>query len=253
MYDGRTDHLVEQMERLLDDRVLRERLCKPYEIATTPLSSPDGGAHGNFYQVPKALDPLTQVKKSIPDVLAIVLCERGSDPAATLRALHAQVHGPSRTLVLREADASAGGAFWFLGRAWIAKAHKGGSESDAHGADLVSLDAVVVLRAGDEPKPNWLHACVTALGSRRNLAFAGTWARTSGPQSRVIAGDLDLAPEAYPFEHGTRTTRAVIRTARNMPLGDLRDPVLAALGEILGEFTSEDLLSRIFSSFCIGK
>ena len=27
----------------------------------------------------------------------------------------------------------------------------------------------------------------------------------------------------------------------------------AALGEITGEFTNDDLLGRIFSSFCIGK
>ena len=48
----------------------------------------------------------------------------------------------------------------------------------------------------------------------------------------MIAGDLDLAPEAYPFEHGTRSTRAVIRTSRGVPLSDLFDPVLAALGEV---------------------
>lgn len=232
VYDGRTDHLVEQMERLLDDGVLRERLCKPYEIATTPLGGGTADLGGIFYQAPKALDPLACPNRSIPGVLAIVLCERASDPAATLRALRAQVHGSSRTLVLREADAAAGGAFWFLGRAWDAKVYANGSEADANGADLTSLDAVVVLRAGDEPRANWLHACVTALGTRRNLAFAGTWARTSGPQNRVIAGDLDLAPEAYPFEHGTRTTRAVIRTTHGLPLGDVFDPVLAGLGEI---------------------
>ena len=232
VYGGRTDHLVEQMERLLDDGVLRERLCKPYEIATTPLGGGMTGSGGNFYQAPKALDPLTHATTAIPEVLAVVVCERGSDGAATLRALQSQAHGPSRTLVLHEADAAAGGAFWFLGRAWVAKVHSGGSEADAHGADLVSLDAVVVLRAGDEPRANWLHACVTALAARPNLAFAGTWARAQSASGPVIAGDLDLAPEAYPFEHGTRTTRAVIRTSRGLPLSDLFDPVLAALGEV---------------------
>lgn len=228
VYDGRTDHLVDQMERLLDDGALRERLCKPYEIATKPLS----GAHGNFYQAPTALEPLTREKRAIPNVLAIVLCERGSDPATTLNAMNAQVHGPSRTLVLHEADTAGDGALWFLGCAWVAKVNDRGNVTDAHGTDLTSLDAVVILRAGDEPKPNWLHACVTALATRPNLAFAGTWAREFEASSRVIAGDLDLAPEAYPFEHGTRSTRAVIRTHRGVPLGDLFDPVLAGLGEI---------------------
>jgi hypothetical protein len=170
--------------------------------------------------------------QSDPRVLAIVLCERGSDPAATLRALRAQVHGPSRTLVLREADAAAGGAFWFLGRAWDAKVDANGSEPDALGADLTSLDAVVVLRAGDEPRAKLAARVRDGVGLAAESRVRGNVGENRGAECRVIAGDLDLAPEAYPFEHGTRSTRAVIRTTRGVPLGDVFDPVLAGLGEI---------------------
>jgi tRNA modification GTPase len=44
----------------------------------------------------------------------------------------------------------------------------------------------------------------------------------------------------------------VERNAGELAAEELRD-VQHALGEITGEFTSEDLLGAIFSSFCIGK
>jgi tRNA modification GTPase len=73
--------------------------------------------------------------------------------------------------------------------------------------------------------------------------------------------------EAHPFSARTRHVDALQRAATRLTAAAERlhaaglpelaaeefKAALAALGEITGEFSSEDLLGRIFASFCIGK
>ena len=95
--------------------------------------------------------------------------------------------------------------------------------------DLVTADAIVVLRSGDELQPDWLDFCARALECRPRMAFAGTWG---------LLGDwcepsfLDVAPELYPLDQGSRLTRVLVRTRPGELLVDLFDSDLAALGEI---------------------
>ncbi len=215
VYDGSTDALVASMERMLDDPDLRERLCKPYPIATNPL--------GDFYEKPRALKPLRDEGGRVPGVLVIVL---GRDDGATLEALSRQAHRPARVIRLWPSRPDHEETFWFLGQSWHVRDEAGGALAPS---GVRTLDAVVILRAGDRPAPDWLHACVTALRNRADLGFAGTWGRREG---RIVARALDWAPEAYPFEYGCAGTRAVIRTQPGRTLIDLLDPALGALGEL---------------------
>ena len=50
----------------------------------------------------------------------------------------------------------------------------------------------------------------------------------------------------------TAESALVERNAGELAAEELRE-VQRALGEITGEFTSDDLLGAIFSSFCVGK
>lgn len=229
LYNGRTDTLLAAMERLLDEPALRESLCRPYPIADNPL--------GDFYDHPRALVPLTRENAALPRVLCVVLCD-GTDPAPTLHALASQAHAPARTVVLApsqhyEPDAPARApveppsqSLWFLGKQWHALDDR---RLPIAPDEIPTLDAILILCAGDAPAPDFLLACATALSNRPDLGFAGAWARRDG---KVFPSTLDLAPETYPFEHGSTPTRTLIRTRPGRLLVDLFDPALSSLGEI---------------------
>lgn len=221
VYDGRTDTLVAAMERMIDEPALRERLCRPYAIADRPL--------GDFYAAPVALDPLIPHAgaSASPRVLALVLCEGSFETATpTLRALASQETPPESTIVLVASHPDQEESLWCLGKSWHARDAEGTPISPE---ELQTLDAVVVLRAGDRPAVSWLRACATALANRPTLGYAGTWGRRAGHASASLA---DFAPETIPFEQGSMLQRVVVRTTPGRMLIDLFDPVLGPLGEI---------------------
>jgi len=58
---------------------------------------------------------------------------------------------------------------------------------------------------------------------------------------------LSTASELLGFTDATAFARDAVESAERLRLAH------RALGELTGEFTSEDLLGEIFSRFCIGK
>lgn len=220
VYDGRTDSLVGAMERLIDDATLRERLVRPHAIADRPL--------GEFYDSPRALAPIVERPgAALPGALAVVLCEGSFETAdPTLRALAAQAHPPARTVVLVASAPDGEATFWCLGRSWHARDASG---NPLMPEELPTLDAIVLLRAGDRPGAGWLRACATALAHRPSLGYAGTWGRRGGVTFVPL---VDIAPETIPFEQGSMLQRVLIRTAPGRLLIDLFDPALGNLGEV---------------------
>ncbi len=204
LYDGRTDSLVAAMERLIDDDALRARLATPI---------PPAPALGDFYSHPSA--PIVH-RAAPPRTLVAVL--EGQDPAATVRtlaALAAQSHPASSILRLSPSDPGPD-TIWLLGRTWHPSS-----------ASPRSLDALVILRAGDVPAPTWLHRCAAALST--GPAFASTWATRD---NKPLALCPDLEPELLPFTSGNTPARCLIRTTPDLPLADLFDTSLSQLGEV---------------------
>jgi glycosyltransferase involved in cell wall biosynthesis len=221
MYDGTTEALVSAMERMIDDGAMRERLCRPYPIANQPL--------GDFYDRPQAFSPVIAAAGSAVTLrtLFVVLCPDGLDAAQrTLANIAAQTRSAASVVALVPATLDGEEVLWWLGQAWHVRAPDGARLAVF---DLLTTDALAVLRSGDELQPDWLEFCARALERRPQMAFAGTWA---------LLGDwcepsfLDVAPEMYPLEHGPRLTRVLVRTQPGELLVDLYDPNLAGLGEI---------------------
>ncbi len=229
VYDGTTKGLVDAMRRMIDDDDLRGRLCRPYPVAEDPL--------GSFYDSPHALTPIIPAdaggKSPSRDTssplrpLVIVLCEAGLDAArGTLDKLARQTCSDFQVVCLQAPGQDSDEFMWWLGKPWRICTPEG---ERIPLTDLVTADAVVLLRGGDRPDPAWLQSAVLALRRRPGMAFAGSWGRSGG---RVVASLLDVVPELYPFDHGSALTRALIRTDPGSPVIDLFDANLGSLAEI---------------------
>ncbi len=224
VYDSTTGGLVEAMRRMIDDDVLRERLCRPYPVAEHAI--------GDFYNAPRPLRPLAP--PPAPDDSAAAL---GLDPLVIIlgrdelavqspaaSAIRAQTSLPARTLCLVPALPDGEETLWWLGRAWHVRDLEGNSVEPS---DALTTRALVVLDAWDEPDPQWLATCTRALLRRPDMAFAGTWSAAAG---RHDAATFDVAPELLPFQHGRRLARVLLRTQPGTLLADIFDPSLGSLG-----------------------
>lgn len=220
VYDGSTSGLLHAMERMFEDGELRERLARPWPVATAPL--------GDFYETPRALAPLRPPPgRRAPRSVVVVLNGSGAaGEEATLTSLAAQTSQEYDLHRLTPAEPGAAGAFAWLGCAWTAT---GWDDRPVSPLEIETRDALLVLRGGDVLDERWLERCAGVLRRRPQLAFAGTWQRSGG---RLEPAFLDLAPEAWPFWKGAALTRALLRTEPGQLLVDLFDPNLGALGEV---------------------
>jgi len=226
-FDGTTGDLAAGMRRLDEDDALRRRLSCPAPLPRDPL--------GPFYAAPEARLPAAPAGDDgpAPDVLVAVLVPAGTadaELAHTLDAVRRSTAAGDRVRVLRELapeeDDGAGSLPW-LGRLRRIE--------NADGARLPplderTLDALWIVVAGDEPEPAHLKLARRALARRPSLGFAGGWTRDADGTLRPET--FDVAPELYPFEHGERPTRALLRTRRGVLLTELFDVRLGGLGEI---------------------
>lgn len=220
VYDGSVAGLVAAMERMLTDDALVARLRRPYPIRSTASEPVRVAFH--------ALAPVRAAGPT-PAALVVVLQPAATDAArvdATRDALGSQAGPDFATVHLVEATTDAREVLWWLGRAWRPIGTGG---TPLHLADLVTSDTIALLLAGDRPAPSWLATAASALAVRRTMGFSGTWASLDG---HPMALTLDVALEAWPFEHGAVLTRTLVRTRRGQALVDLLDPTLGTLGEI---------------------
>lgn len=220
-YDGTTHALLAQMRRMIDDETLRARLCKPFAVGQQPL--------GPLYDEPRAGVRLFDIARATKPIRPLVVVLADGPPAEnerTLAALRAQTCAEFDLAIFSPATVADAESLPLLGKAWTV-ANSAGQPLTT--TELLTTDAVVILRGGDVPSPDWLALCLRALQRRCDIAFAGTWSRV-GRELRPSL--LDVTPELWPFEHGAALTRCLVRTDPGEPLADLLDINLAALGEI---------------------
>ena len=217
VYDGTTQGLLAQMERMVEDGALRERLRRPYPVAEAAI--------GGFYEQPRALRPVRGEGRAVTPLVVVMGREGQAGPEREWPAVVAlRGQAAARGLILVPASPDGEETLWWLGRAWHARDVDGNAVEPS---DALTTGALAVLWSDDEPAGEWLGLCAGALSRRADAAFAGTWASVDGVQDPLT---VDVAPELYPFERGARLARVVVRTEPEFPLVDLFDTSLGRLG-----------------------
>jgi glycosyltransferase involved in cell wall biosynthesis len=227
VFDGTVRDLARQIRTLWQDKELRERIRRPHDLADDPL--------GSFYEGP--FEPTwIRLDAHLDNPLSMLVCilnDGKHSVDSTIQSLRAQnVQGMWAIVLspLSDGPDAESGAIWFLGNLYTAVDLDGKRIS---AGSLETEDTLLILRAGDVVRNNYLNTCRDVLARQPELSFVGCWKRVHGDKgSRLDTFPIDAALELIPFCDLPLLSRVVMRTERGRLLMDLFDPRLMQMGEV---------------------
>jgi len=227
VFDGTVRGLARQIKTLWQDKELRERIRRPYGLADNPL--------GSFYEGPFDSTWIrTDDCPNNPPSILICILDDGKHPVSkTIQSLRAQNARNMRIIVLKplseQTDTESGG-IWFLGNLYTAVALDGKRIS---AGSLETEDTLLILRAGDIVRRDYVSTCLSVLARQPELSFVSCWKQVHGNNGVWLdTFPIDVALELIPFCDVPLLSRVVMRTERGKLLLDLFDSRLAQAGEV---------------------
>lgn len=224
-FDGSVRDLFHKMRLLATDEDLRAAIKRPYAVLPTPL--------GDFYSRPPRKSWMSPADKgeSVAHLLVCVVDDgtSGDELTITLRGIPDEER--VETIILSsEPTCGKTVPVSLLGGLYFARTSAGqalGSE------DLLTREALVLLRAGDRLDPKFLSQALDVLSRRPEVGFVLAWRRVDDlGRRRLEAYPFDGASFAFAFRPELLPTRAVMRTEPDKRLSDLFDVRLRDLGEV---------------------
>lgn len=223
--DGSVSDLARQMQRMSRDGELRKRLSAPFPVADKPL--------GDFYA--GAL-PASWIQMDTPGqrptLLVCVIDDSATQAGMTLAALDQSGVASMQIVVLKPAplEGGSGSATWWLGALYTL--HERTGQALAPTA-VRTAEALVILRAGDIPRPEYLTRCLDVMARQDQIAFVGSWkCIRDGAEGVLQTFPIESLLEVLPFQKLSAFTRCVMRTPQGVLLIDLFDSRAGVYGEL---------------------
>jgi len=205
------DEITSAMTRLINEPGLRERLSRPHTVAPDRLNAFYTSRHASLVRPPHAYPR------------KITLLVYGVYAGMALPRLGVYQGCSLRYICLHEASKGVG----LLGKAWDPSDEQGRFIPES---ELVTTDALAIVRYTDLIEPGYLVELVTALARDSTITHASSWGQRDGvPCSFAI----DLAPELFPFEHPGEFPPVLVRTEPGVPLTTIIPAATGTLGAIL--------------------